>query len=79
LPDSRITRRGVVVIKVQTARSQEQNKAEAMARLSELIAVAAQVPVPRRPTKPTYGSRQRRLESKSLRSRVKAGRGKILP
>ena len=78
LADSRVTKGGVVVIKVQTTRSQEQNKAEAMERLAELVDAAARVPTPRRPTRPTYGSKQRRLEGKSQRAQVKAGRGKVV-
>ncbi len=75
--DQRVTKEGVVVIKAQSARSQDKNKAEAMARLADMVAEAAHTPVVRRPTKPTYGSRQRRLQSKSLRSDVKATRGKV--
>jgi ribosome-associated protein len=74
LGDQRITKDGVVVIKAQTARSQEQNRAEAMARLQELVDEASHVPTVRKPTKPTYGSKQRRLKEKSVRSQVKAGR-----
>jgi len=77
--DSRITKDGVVVLKAQGTRSQEQNKAAAKARLQSLIDAAAHVPTVRRPTKPTYGSKQRRLEAKSARSEIKAGRGKVLP
>lgn len=77
LQDQRITKEGVVVIKAQSSRSRDQNKAEALARLEELIAKASHVLPPRRPTKPTFASRQRRLESKSLRASVKSGRGKV--
>ena len=77
LRDSRITKDGVVVIKAQTTRSQDQNKADALARLQEMVNEAAHVPIPRKPTKPTYGSKQRRLEGKSIRSQIKAGRGKV--
>ncbi len=77
LPDQRINKQGVLVIKAQSSRSQEQNKAEAMARLTELVAEASNLPVPRRPTKPTFGSKQRRLQSKTLRAEVKATRGKV--
>lgn len=77
LPDSRVTAQGVVVIKAQGSRSQEQNKAEAMARLQELVAQAEHVPRVRKATKPTFGSKQRRLAGKAQRSEVKAGRGKL--
>ncbi|WP_029461551.1 alternative ribosome rescue aminoacyl-tRNA hydrolase ArfB [Serpentinimonas barnesii] len=75
--DSRISADGVLVIKAQGSRSLESNKAEAMARLHALIERAAHVPKPRKPTKPTYGSQQRRLEGKAQRSSVKLGRGKV--
>ena len=58
-------------------RSQEQNKAQALARLEELVAQASEVQAVRRPTRPTYGSKQRRLEGKAIRSEVKAQRGKV--
>ena len=77
LRDQRVTKDGVIVIKAQTARSQDQNKAEAMARLEDMVAQASHTPTPRRPTKPTYGSKQRRLKSKAVRSEVKASRGKV--
>jgi ribosome-associated protein len=77
LADQRITGEGVVVIKAQTSRSQEANRAEALQRLNELVNSVAVPPKPRRPTKPTYGSKQRRLEGKSQRSAIKAGRGKV--
>jgi ribosome-associated protein len=77
LADQRLTRQGVLVIKAQSSRSQEQNKADAMDRLNELVAEAAKRIVPRKPTKPTYGSKLRRLEAKTQRSSVKASRGKV--
>jgi ribosome-associated protein len=78
LSDQRITGEGVVVIKAQTSRSQDANRAEALQRLNELVNSVAVPPKPRRPTKPTYGSKQRRLEGKSQRSAIKAGRGKVV-
>ena len=75
--DQRITADGVVVIKAQTSRSQDMNRADALQRLQALVDAVAVPPKPRRPTKPTYGSKQRRLEGKSQRSAVKAGRGKV--
>ena len=77
LRDQRITAEGVVVIKAQRTRSQDMNRADALARLQELVEGAATPPRPRRATKPTYGSKQRRLEGKSQRSQVKATRGKV--
>lgn len=72
--DQRITSDGIVVIKAQDSRSLERNRADAVARLVELVQAAAHVPKARRATKPTYGSQQRRLEGKSKRSSIKAGR-----
>jgi len=77
LPDQRITRDGVLVIKAQSHRSQDMNRAEALGRLQELIDSVAAPPRPRRATKPTLGSKKRRLEAKSLRSQIKLLRGRI--
>ncbi len=77
LPGRRVTKDGVLVLKAQTSRSQEQNRALALARLQELVDEAAQVPEVRRPTKPTYGSKQRRLQGKAQRSQVKALRRRV--
>jgi ribosome-associated protein len=76
LRDQRITDEGVVVIKAQTSRSQDANRAEALQRLFDLVASVATVPRVRRATRPTHGSKQRRLEGKRVRAEVKAGRGK---
>ena len=75
--DQRITDEGVVVIKAQSHRSQDMNRAEALQRLTQLVRSAERVPRVRRATKPTYGSTQRRLEGKSQRGQVKAARGKV--
>jgi len=77
LPDQRITRDGVLVIKAQTHRSQDMNRAEALGRLQELVDSVAQPPRLRRPTKPTQASKRRRLEAKNLRSQVKVLRGRV--
>lgn len=77
LSDQRVSKDGVIVIKAQTARSQEQNRAEALARLQALVDAAAHVPKRRRATKPTLGSQRRRLEGKAVRAGIKAGRGKV--
>jgi ribosome-associated protein len=76
-PDHRVNKLGVIVIKAQTARSLELNKAEAIERLQTLVAEASNTQAVRRATKPTYGSKQRRLQSKTVRSEVKASRGKV--
>ncbi|CAD5370231.1 Peptidyl-tRNA hydrolase ArfB [Rubrivivax sp. A210] len=75
--DQRITEGGIVVIKAQDHRSQPMNRADALARLQAMVDEAASPPRPRRATKPTYGSKQRRLEGKAVRSQVKAGRGRV--
>jgi|SRR5262245_64555629 len=74
--DQRITRTGVVVIKSQQHRSLEMNRSEAIARLKALVAAAAQLPKKRRPTRPTYSSKLKRLEGKRRRGHVKALRGR---
>ena len=63
LPGRRVSKDGVLVIKAQTARSQEQNKALALERLEEIVEEASQVQAVRRATRPTYGSKQRRLKA----------------
>jgi ribosome-associated protein len=77
MSDQRITDAGVVIIKAQTTRSQDMNRADALARLNELVQSVANPPRARKATKPTYGSKQRRLEGKAVRSQVKAARGKV--
>ncbi len=77
LNDSRITQEGVLVLKAQQHRTQEMNRADAMARLQEVVDSVSNPPKARRATRPTYGSRQRRLEGKSQRSQTKALRGKV--
>jgi ribosome-associated protein len=72
LADQRITKEGVLIIKAQQHRTQERNRASALARLRELIRSVATVPKKRIETKPTAGSRQRRLEAKSRRGKTKA-------
>ena len=76
--DRRLSDEGVVVIKAQRHRSQELNRRDALARLNELVARAAEVPTARKPTRPTRASRERRLEGKSVRAEVKAGRAKVV-
>jgi ribosome-associated protein len=77
LGDQRISGDGVVVIKAQDHRSLPMNRAAALARLRELIESVATTPRVRRATRPTRASKERRLEGKSQRSQVKAGRGKV--
>jgi ribosome-associated protein len=75
LAGKRLTRDGVIVIIAQRHRTQERNRQDALDRLVELIQRAAVAPIPRRKTKPTRGSRERRLEHKKQRGKVKALRG----
>ena len=77
LRDSRITGDGVIVIKAQQYRTQEQNRADALERLAEIIRSVTKVEKARRPTRPTLGSKKRRLEGKTKRGAIKAGRGKV--
>ncbi|MBP6560242.1 MAG: aminoacyl-tRNA hydrolase [Burkholderiaceae bacterium] len=77
LRDSRITDAGVLVLKAQQHRTQEMNRADALARLNEVVNSVAVPPRVRRATKPSYGSKQRRLEGKSQRSETKSLRGKV--
>ena len=77
LRDQRVSAEGVVVIKAQAHRSLERNRFDALARLRELIAVAALVPEVRRPTRPTRNSQKRRVEGKLRRGLVKLQRGRV--
>ena len=76
LNDSRITEAGVLVLKAQQHRTQDMNRSDALVRLQEVIDSVATPPKNRRATKPTFASKQRRLEGKSLRAGIKAGRSK---
>ena len=75
--DQRITKDGVVIIKAQEFRNQEQNRNEALRRLKALLQSAAEKPKPRIATKPTKASQRRRLESKQRRGETKRGRGAV--
>ena len=74
--DQRITPAGVIVIKAQRHRTQERNLGDAIARLQALVDAAAQVPLERRPTRPTRNSQKRRVDSKVKRGQIKAARRK---
>ncbi|MES1201280.1 MAG: alternative ribosome rescue aminoacyl-tRNA hydrolase ArfB [Pseudomonadota bacterium] len=76
LAGRRATLEGVIVIKAQSHRTQDRNRADALERLTSLIVQATHKPKPRKATKPTFASKQRRLESKTRRSGTKAMRGK---
>ena len=76
--DQRVTAAGIVIIKAQQYRTQEQNRADALLRLQAMVDVAGHVPAVRRPTRPTKGSQRRRVDAKVQRGQVKAGRGRIV-
>lgn len=78
LNDRRITQDGVVVIKAQEHRSQENNRESALKRLQELIQSAVVVTIKRKPTKPTRSSQRKRLDYKSKRGQVKSNRGQVI-
>ena len=77
LAGRRWTKEGALVIQVEETRSQAQNREIARERLVELIRAALVVPKPRRPTRPTKGSVERRIKEKKVRGEVKAGRSKV--
>jgi ribosome-associated protein len=72
LDDRRLSREGILVIKAQRFRNQEQNRDDALARLNELVAAASHVQRTRVATRPSKGSRQRRLEAKKQRGTTKS-------
>jgi ribosome-associated protein len=74
--DSRLTQEGVFILKAQRHRTQEANRVDAWARLYETLDQHAKAPKPRKATKPTYGSVQRRLEGKAMQSKTKSARRK---
>ncbi|AJE15501.1 alternative ribosome rescue aminoacyl-tRNA hydrolase ArfB [Stutzerimonas balearica] len=77
LRDNRISDSGVIVLKAQRYRTQEQNRADALERLVALIRSVTKVEKARRPTRPTLASKTRRLEGKTRRGAIKAGRGRV--
>ena len=77
LAGSRLTQDGVLVLFSQGSRSQEMNRQDALDRLVDLIRRATEKPKPRRPTKPTYSSKLKRLDGKAKRWTVKSGRGRV--
>lgn len=75
--DRRINKEGIVIIKAQQFRTQEKNRTAALERLQALIKSVSTTQKKRRPTKPTKGSQQRRMDSKTQRGKTKALRGKV--
>lgn len=76
LAGARLTKEGEIVLTAERFRTQERNRADAVARLVDLIARACEVDKPRRPTRPTLASKDRRHTAKSVRGGVKAMRGR---
>jgi ribosome-associated protein len=79
LSDQRITQDGVIILKAQQYRSQEKNKQEALNRLQDLIRSVAVTRKKRIATKPSKRARQKRLDSKSRRAKIKESRSKVRP
>ena len=77
LRDRRISKEGVIIIKAQKFRTQDKNRNDALERLQEIIKSVTVVQKKRRPTKPSKGSKQKRLDSKTRRGKTKALRGRI--
>lgn len=77
LRDRRISSDGILIIKAQRFRSQEKNRNDALARLQELVKGTTIMPKKRRPTRPTKGSKRRRMDSKTKRGQLKSLRGKV--
>lgn len=75
--DSRINKEGVLIIKAQQFRTQEQNRLDAFERLQAFIIKNIQIQKARRPTQPSRNARRKRLEQKAQRGRVKTLRGKV--
>ncbi len=76
-PDRRISKEGVIIIKAQTHRSQDKNRAEALQRLQALVDQAGVVQKKRRATRPTRSSQKKRMDRKSQRGKIKSLRGKV--
>ncbi len=76
--DNRINKEGIIVIKAQQHRTQEKNKDAALERLKEIINRALAIQKIRRPTKPSKGSKKKRMDNKARRGKTKALRGRVL-
>ncbi len=77
LGDSRITKDGIIIIKAQQHRTQEQNKADALDRLTALVKSVTTTPKQRKPTKPSKSAKKKRLDSKTKRGQIKSLRGNV--
>ena len=76
-PDQRISSDGILIIKAQRHRTQEQNRLDALERLAKLVQQASRLPKHRRPTRPSQAARRRRMEQKRQRGERKQQRGKV--
>ncbi|MEL6402077.1 MAG: alternative ribosome rescue aminoacyl-tRNA hydrolase ArfB [Cyanobacteria bacterium J06607_6] len=77
LSDSRITKDGIIIIKAQQYRTQEQNREDALKRLQQLLKSVTVTPKKRKPTKPSKSANRKRLDRKAKRSQTKALRGNV--
>jgi ribosome-associated protein len=77
LDDNRISSEGVLIIKAQRHRTQEQNRTDALMRLHQVVTDAIKIIKTRRATKPTFSSKQKRMDGKSIRSTIKSARAKV--
>ena len=77
-PQQHINKDGIVVIKAQQSRSQEQNRTHALQNLQTLIKTAMATPKPRKKTRPSKNSMKKRIETKKLRGKIKELRQKVL-
>ena len=78
MDDKRISSDGVLIIKAQRHRTQEMNRADALERLREIVVNAIKIVKDRRATKPTFSSKQKRMDGKTIRSTIKSARGKVI-
>lgn len=78
LNDQRINKEGIIIIKAQQYRMQEQNRSDALMRLKKLIQTVTVEQKTRRPTKPSKNSQRKRMDSKTLRGKTKSLRGKVI-
>ncbi len=77
LAGRRLSKDGIIVITARRHRAQERNRADALARLVDLLRRAAQPPAPRKPTRPSAGARERRISAKTRRGALKKKRGPV--
>lgn len=77
LHDQRLSADGIIVIKAQRYRTQEKNRADALERLADMIRGAGRTPKARRATRPTLAAKERRVDAKTHRGRIKSLRGKL--